>query len=131
MATQTTCGVLGCTRVAAYRFASGTRDHETRCRWHRLVHWPVGGRAITLALIVGTILTLINQSDVIRTGNCTALVATKIGLTYLVPFSVSTYSAHREPPARVSSVSWSVLCKVAYGRSGAELVTVATDPVRR
>jgi hypothetical protein len=44
-------------------------------------------------VVVGTILFVINQSDVVFAGQVTALVAAKIGLTYLVPFSVSTYSA--------------------------------------
>lgn len=94
MATQTTCGVLGCTRAAEYRFASRA-NHEpaTCCRWHALLYRPVCGRAIVVALVVGTILAIINQSDVLLSGHLTALVAAKIGLTYLVPFSVSTYSA--------------------------------------
>jgi hypothetical protein len=46
-----------------------------------------------VALLVGTILLVINQADVVLSGHLTPLVAAKIGLTYLVPFSVSTYSA--------------------------------------
>ena len=93
MATQTPCGVSGCRGAAWYRFASATQVPEVRCRWHGLVYRPVCGRAIRVALIVGTILVGINQSDVLMSGDLTALVAAKIGLTYLVPFSVSTYSA--------------------------------------
>jgi hypothetical protein len=66
---------------------------EQRCLPHALVYLPVCGRAIKVALIVGTILAGINHVDVILTGQVTALVVAKIGLTYLVPFSVSTYSA--------------------------------------
>jgi len=64
-----------------------------RCRRHALTYRPVCGRAMTVGLIVGTILVVINQGDVLVSGHLTALVAGKIGLTYLVPFSVSTYSA--------------------------------------
>jgi hypothetical protein len=46
-----------------------------------------------VALLVGTVLFLINQSDVVLRGELTTLVVAKIGLTYMVPFSVSTYSA--------------------------------------
>jgi len=46
-----------------------------------------------VALVVGTILMVINQADVLLSGHASALTAAKIGLTYLVPFSVSTYSA--------------------------------------
>jgi hypothetical protein len=56
-------------------------------------YWPILRRAIRIAALIGTNLFLINQSDVVFTGHVTALVIAKIGLTYLVPFSVSTYSA--------------------------------------
>jgi hypothetical protein len=46
-----------------------------------------------MALIVGTILTLINQRDILFRGAVTALVILKIGLTYSVPYAVSTVSA--------------------------------------
>jgi Mg/Co/Ni transporter MgtE len=57
------------------------------------LYWPVLGRAIRVASVVGTVLFFINQSDVVLRGDITPLVIAKIGLTYLVPFSVSTYSA--------------------------------------
>ena len=50
-------------------------------------------RALRVAAVVGTILFVINQLDVVVSGMLTALVAGKIALTYLVPYSVSTYSA--------------------------------------
>ena len=93
MAIQMPCGVSGCCGTARYQFASRAQVPEVRCRWHGLVYPPVCGRAIRVALVVGTILVGINQSDVLLSGHLTALVAAKIGLTYLVPFSVSTYSA--------------------------------------
>ena len=93
MAIQGPCGVSGCRGTARYRFSSRAQVPEVRCRWHGLVYPPVCGRAIRVALVVGTILVGINQSDVLLSGHLTALVAAKIGLTYLVPFSVSTYSA--------------------------------------
>jgi hypothetical protein len=64
-----------------------------RCGRHGLLYRPILGRAIRVALVVGTILFLINQSDVVLKGQLTTLVVAKIALTYLVPFSVSTYSA--------------------------------------
>jgi hypothetical protein len=57
------------------------------------VYAPVFGRAIKVAAVVGTVLAGINHADTILTGQVTAVVAIKIVLTYLVPFSVSTYSA--------------------------------------
>ena len=67
--------------------------YAIRCTVHGLLYWPVLRRAIRVALLVGTVLFFINQSDVVLRGDVTPLVIAKIGLTYLVPFSVSTYSA--------------------------------------
>jgi hypothetical protein len=44
-------------------------------------------------LVVGTILTVINQGDAILTATLTPVLLWKIPLTYVVPFAVSTYSA--------------------------------------
>ena len=48
-------------------------------------------RTVGIALVVGTILFVINQLDVVLRGDATALVWFKIGLTYVVPFCVSNY----------------------------------------
>jgi len=46
-------------------------------------------RTIRIALVVGTLLTLINQLDVILGGDATAVTWVKAGLNYCVPFVVS------------------------------------------
>ena len=48
-------------------------------------------RCVIVALIVGTILFLINQADVVFSGRATSSTWVKIGLSYLVPFLVSQY----------------------------------------
>ncbi len=48
-------------------------------------------RSILAATLVGTILFLINQGDVVFGGRATSATWTKIGLSYLVPFVVSSY----------------------------------------
>jgi hypothetical protein len=58
-----------------------------------MLYRPVLRRAVYVALVVGTILTAINQGDVLLAGEVTSLVIAKILLTYLVPYSVSTFSA--------------------------------------
>lgn len=50
-------------------------------------------RAVTVALIVGPVLTLINQYDAIASGSFGAKSFFKMGLTFLVPYSVSSYSS--------------------------------------
>ncbi|MGH2984161.1 MAG: nitrate/nitrite transporter NrtS [Solirubrobacterales bacterium] len=46
-------------------------------------------RTVRIALVVGTILTLFNQGDVILRGDATALTWIKTALNYCVPFIVS------------------------------------------
>lgn len=46
-------------------------------------------RTIRIALAVGTILTAINQGDVILGGDAVALTWVKVGLNYCVPFVVA------------------------------------------
>lgn len=46
-------------------------------------------RTVTIALVVGTILTAINQADVIARGDATSTTLAKAALNYLVPFIVS------------------------------------------
>ncbi len=48
-------------------------------------------RSIGAAVLVGTVLFLINQADVVFSGLATAATWMKIGLSYLVPFLVSNY----------------------------------------
>ena len=49
------------------------------------------GYALVMGLIVGTILTVINQGDVILAGEMPNLI--KAVLTYMVPYCVATYGA--------------------------------------
>jgi len=71
--------------------AGGAED--PRCLRHALFYPRVRDRAIRVALVVGIALFVINQLDVVLNGGLTAIVAAKIALTFLVPYSVSTYSA--------------------------------------
>ncbi len=48
-------------------------------------------RALKISLIVGTLLTIINQGDMVLAGMMPPL--WKIILTYMVPFCVSSYSS--------------------------------------
>lgn len=46
-------------------------------------------RTARIALVVGTILTLINQADVIAAGDAVTVTWVKAGANYVVPFVVS------------------------------------------
>jgi|GEM_PF-292553 len=50
-------------------------------------------RALKVALVVGSILMLINHGDVILSNGLSIKESIKITLTYLVPYCVSTYSS--------------------------------------
>jgi len=52
----------------------------------------VVGRGVRVALIVGTILTAINQGDILASSAITPSILTKILLNYCVPYFVSTYA---------------------------------------
>ena len=52
-------------------------------------------RALKVAGIVGPILTLINQYDLILSGELSLRLFFKIFLTFLVPYSVSSFSSAR------------------------------------
>ena len=55
-----------------------------------LFHPTAVRRALKVALLVGTLLILINQADLLLAGTMPPL--WKIILTYLVPYGVSSYS---------------------------------------
>ena len=48
-------------------------------------------RTVAVALVIGTVLFVINQLDVVVGGHATATTWLKVGLTYLVPFCVANY----------------------------------------
>ena len=48
-------------------------------------------RSLLVALVVGTILNLINQGDALVSGQTLSIA--KLALTYIVPYLVSTYGA--------------------------------------
>ena len=50
-------------------------------------------RSFKVSMIVGTILVLINQSELIFSGQLSWALMLKIGLTYCVPYSVSTHAS--------------------------------------
>lgn len=65
----------------------------SKCVRCALRHRPLLSRSLYAALVVGTILTLLNQGDTLLAGNWSNSFYWKIPLTYSVPFIVSTYGA--------------------------------------
>ena len=56
-------------------------------------HAPMLRRSAVVALVVGTILTLLNQGDGLISGEWNNALYWKIPLTYCVPFLVATYGS--------------------------------------
>ena len=62
-------------------------------RWIELALSPeIVGRSVRVAIVVGTLLTVINQGDVLLAGTVSGEVLAKVLLTYCVPYAVSTYA---------------------------------------
>ena len=64
-----------------------------KCFFCALRHRPVINRSMAAAAVVGTVLTLLNQGDLLFSGNLANALFWKIPLTYCVPFIVATYGA--------------------------------------
>jgi len=76
----------------AYHFQTqgGTTRKCFRCA---VQHRPLLRRSALIALVVGTILTAINQGDVLLAGHWAPALAWKLPMTYAVPFIVATLGA--------------------------------------
>ncbi len=62
--------------------------------WFQVARSPgVVRRALRVAMVVGSVLVLINHGDHLLTGKLASADLYKILLTYCVPYCVSTYSA--------------------------------------
>ena len=66
---------------------------ELRCLRCTLMRPSLLRRSFITALVVGTILTAINQGNFFIAGNLPAALLWKIPLTYSVPFCVATWGA--------------------------------------
>ena len=72
---------------------AGAASELTKCLMCALRHWPMLKRSLVACLVVGTILTALNQGDIILSGQWNNSLYWKIPLTYSVPFMVATYGA--------------------------------------
>ena len=64
-----------------------------KCSRCAIRHRPMVRRSLIVALVVGSILTLLNQGDVLFSGSWNGALYWKVPLTYCVPFCVATYGA--------------------------------------
>ena len=85
---------VGHATPARFRFARKGAVQQ-KCLRHAVAHRPLVRTATVTALVVGTILTTINQGNLLYAGTFPAALAWKIPLTYCVPYCVATWSALR------------------------------------
>lgn len=97
---RTQSHVLSSTLVTACRHARRAQVYRCDrnsdmyvCAQCAIFHRSTFRRSIGIAVVVGSLLTLINQGDVLVRGDVTALIMLKMCLTYVVPFCVATFSA--------------------------------------
>ena len=64
-----------------------------RCLRCALTHGPLMRRSLIVAIIVGSILTAINQGNVLLSGEFPPSLYWKVPLTYAVPYCVATTGA--------------------------------------
>jgi hypothetical protein len=65
----------------------------TKCIHCALRHRPMLRRSLSVALVVGTVLTILNQGDTLFAGEWNSALYWKIPLTFCVPFLVATFGA--------------------------------------
>ncbi len=70
-----------------------TASGVTKCIYCAFQHGPMLKRSLKAAIVVGTVLTALNQGDVLLAGDLSNALYWKIPLTYCVPFLVATYGA--------------------------------------
>ena len=73
----------------------GAEDNGVIVKCYRCAirHHPMLRRSLVVAFVVGTILTLLNQGDILIAGGWNEALYWKVPLTYCVPFCVATYGA--------------------------------------
>ena len=69
------------------------RQEVCKCISCAVRHLPMLRRSLMVAAVVGTIITLLNQGDIILAGYWKTVLYWKIPLSYCVPFCVATYGA--------------------------------------
>lgn len=72
---------------------SAQTGEMTKCIRCALRHPPMLRRSLSVALVVGTVLTILNQGDTLFAGQWKSALYWKIPLTFCVPFLVATFGA--------------------------------------
>ena len=88
--TAATCARCGC----ALSYGQGfVLDLERRCLRCTLLRPSLVKRSLLTALVVGTLVTAINQGNIMLGGDFAGDLIWKVPLSYLLPFCVATWGA--------------------------------------
>ena len=79
--------------AVADREAHALPNDIVKCIFCAVHHAPMLRRSFKVAVVVGTVLTLLNQGDTLFSGAWQNALYWKIPLTYCVPFMVATFGA--------------------------------------
>ena len=94
VASRDRCAACTTPLLGRVSFQFQTNDDPVAKCWRcALRHPPMLRRSAGVAVVVGTVLTAINQGDVLLAGRWTGGLSWKIPLTYVVPFLVATWGA--------------------------------------
>ena len=77
----------------ANRDAQSQSSDIVKCLFCAIRHMPMVRRSLKVAVVVGSVLTLLNQGDTLFSGAWPNALYWKIPLTYCVPFLVATFGA--------------------------------------
>jgi hypothetical protein len=70
-----------------------TMGEAAKCFYCAIRHRPMLRRSLLTAIVVGTIVTFINQGDIIGSGSWSSELYWKVPITCCVPFFVATWGA--------------------------------------
>ena len=76
-----------------------------RCLRCALTYRPLVARSALICAVIGTVLTAINQGNLIVQGTFPAALAWKVPLTYAVPYVVATTGAMLNARSRVEAAN--------------------------
>ena len=76
-----------------FTFRNRVGETATKCLSCGLRHWPMLRRSLIIALIMGTLISLLNHGDSIFDGYWPNPLFWKVPLTYCAPFMVATIGA--------------------------------------
>lgn len=83
-----------CARIVRHAYyVRAPQGALRKCLRCALQHPPMLQRSFLTAVVIGTVLTAINQGNTLAAGHATWALAWKVPLTYCVPFCVATWGA--------------------------------------